>query len=177
MVFKLIYKHKMVKWCILLHITDLHIHLYVFVCLFWWTVFCKPCVCCPVIVPSMSALGGEGWGDIMKMDDAVTVGWCLSQCKHFLLLYYHYHGWCYCYNSHFRKRLSCWDREAENLNGKRRHWNSRVNMSCIISTFTDNWEHTVWLQCLIKSLWLRVWPQYKCKQLQKKVFLGWFTVP
>lgn len=76
------------------------------------------------LYPLCSPWVGVGREDIMKMDDAVTVGWCLSQCKHFLLLYYHYRGWCYCYNSHFRKRLSCWDRKAEKLNGKRRHWNS-----------------------------------------------------
>lgn len=97
-----------------LHITDLH----ACVCLFRWTAFSKVRVCCPVSVFVSAWEGGGGAGDIMKMDDAVTVGWCLSQCKHFLLLYYHYHGWCYCYNSHFRKRLSCWDRKAETAKWK-----------------------------------------------------------
>lgn len=53
------------------------------------------CVCYPVISPSVSVVGervGVSGGDITKMDDTVKLGWCLSQCKHFLLLYYHYHG-------------------------------------------------------------------------------------
>lgn len=55
--------------------------------------------------------------------------------------------------------------------------NQGVNMTCIISTFTDNWKHTVRLLCLMKSLWLCVWPRYGSGQLQKKAFRGWFIVP
>lgn len=36
-----------------------------------------------------------------------------------------------------------------------------VNMTCIMSTFTDNWKRIVQLRCLMKSLWLRVCPQYR----------------
>lgn len=48
---------------------------------------------------------------------------------------------------------------SRELNGKRRRWNQGVNVRRIISTFTHNWEHTVWLLGLMKSLWLCVWPQ------------------
>lgn len=44
--------------CMLQQITDLH--MCVFVCVFRWTAFSKPCVCCPVSVPTVSALGGGG---------------------------------------------------------------------------------------------------------------------
>lgn len=104
-----------------LHIIDLHMYLFVFSC---GLHLVNPVFAVLPLYPTCVPWVGAGRGDITKMDDAVTVRWCLSQCKHFLLLYYHYHGWCYCYNSHFRKRLSCWDRKAEKLNGKRRHWNS-----------------------------------------------------
>lgn len=39
-----------------------------------------------------------------------------------------------------------------------------VNMTCIISTFADNWKRIVRLACLMKSLWLRVWPQHRGRQ-------------
>lgn len=55
--------------------------------------------------------------------------------------------------------------------------NQGVNMTCIISTFTDNWRHTVRLLCLMKFLWPCVWPRYRSGQLQKKAFGGWFIVP
>ena len=45
---------------------------------------------------------------------------------------------------------------SRKLNGKRRRWNQEVNVRRIISTFTHNWEHTVWLLGLMKSLWLCV---------------------
>lgn len=108
-----IYNHKTVTKtpCMLLHITDWHMC----VCLFVFSGvlhLLNPVFGVLSVYPCLPWVG-VGRGDIMKMDDAVTLGRCLSQCKHFLLLYYHYRGWCYCYNSHFRKRLSCSDRKAE----------------------------------------------------------------
>ena len=93
-------------------------HVCVFVCLFRLSAFLKsPCLLSCHCTQRVWR-GGVGGVDIMKMDDAVRAGWCLSQCKHFLLLCYHYRCWCYCYNGHFRKRLSCWDRKAEKAKWK-----------------------------------------------------------
>lgn len=43
-----------------------------------------------------------------------------------------------------------------------------VNMTCIISTFADNWKRIVRLWCLMKSLWLRVWPQYRGRRASRR---------
>lgn len=45
-----------------------------------------------------------------------------------------------------RQKMAKWKNGDAGIQG--------VNMTCIISTFTDNWKHTARLLCLMKSLWL-----------------------
>lgn len=104
------------------------IYIRVYVCLSDCIYWIRPLPSCRHRHRLCPRQGGQGgWAEAtlwrwtrLSWRDAV-----LPQCKHFPALYYHYCGWCYCYNSHFGKRLSCSDRKAENGQmEKRRRWNS-----------------------------------------------------
>lgn len=128
-------------------------------------------VCRLVIVPSAPASGGGG-GILWRW---TTLSAAHSVCRNASIFFYSIIiivADVVVTIAIFRKRLSCSDRKA---NGKWRHWNSGVNMTCIISTFTDNWVHTVWRLCFMKSLWehtVRVGSDIKLA-----VFPRWFITP
>lgn len=135
------------------------------ICFVFWDV--NPHVCCPVIVTGVSGVGGG----CAHYEDG-------RRCHSGMVFVAMQAFSCTLLSLSLLMLLLQWPfQEAVELlrpKGRKAKWKmgdigiQEVNMSCIISTFTDNWEHTVWLPCLMKSLWRCVRPQYKSKQLQKE---------
>jgi len=150
---------------------------FVFVCLFRKTfLFWCVSVCYPAILRSMCEAGGGGWRGHYKDGRRCHTGMVFVAMQAFSSTLLSLSWLMLLLQWPFQEVV-----ELLRPKGRDAEWKTDIlefktwNMCCIISAFTDNWEHIVWLLCLLKFLQLcvvTVQEQPQNKKCPQKVKMG-----